>query len=194
MTRFAEGREALPAAQRAAWDVIAGRRGTVPAPFLPLLASPHVANLFEQFSSALWNGKLDRATLELVFLVTARAWNCEYQWRTHETKALAAGVPLELVEAIRLRSELPTDAVDKRLLDIARFARFLQERALVPDDLFEGVRQQLGDAGFSELVAFCALAGSVALLLNVRVDDAASGADVDAMVPTAQWGAAAAGS
>lgn len=137
---------------------------------MSLLASPPIADLLAQFSALLRNGRLDRPSRELVALVAARAWNCEHLWRAHETRALAAGVPLDLVEAIRLNRELRPCNDDGPLHRLARFALLLQQRTRVPDDLFEAVREQLGEARFPEVIALCALEGSMALLLNASAD------------------------
>lgn len=137
---------------------------------MSLLASPPIADLMAQFSALLRNGRLDRPSRELMALVAARAWNCEHLWRANETRALAAGVPLDLVEAIRLDRELRPCRDESPLHRLACFAQLLQQRRPVPDDLFEAVRHQLGETRFPELIALCALEGSMALLLNASAD------------------------
>lgn len=137
---------------------------------MSLLASPPIADLMAQFSALLRAGRLDRPARELVALVAARAWNCDHLWRAHETRALAAGVPLDLVEAIRLNRGLHEAGDEDPLHRLARFAQLLHQRAPVPDGLFEAVREQLGETRFAEMIALCALEGSMALLLNASSD------------------------
>ncbi|MDH6164875.1 putative Fe-S center protein [Variovorax boronicumulans] len=53
-----------------------------------------------------------------------------------------------------------------------RFFLTLTEHHCVADDMFEQVQRHFGERGMAELVAFCGLAGSVALLLNVQLPHA----------------------
>lgn len=168
MTRFPSDRQALPASLHATFDAIAGRRGTVPAPYLPLLASPEVAERFEQFSARLWGGRLGRDVQELVFLVTAQAWGCRHQWVTHEPKALAAGIGAPVIDALRAGRDIGGLAEGPRLLAAARVARRLQMRQPLDDELFTEMTQAFDAAEVSELLAFCALAASIAMLLNAN--------------------------
>lgn len=54
----------------------------------------------------------------------------------------------------------------------SRFFLALTERHNVADDVFEQVHSHFGENGMAELVAFCGLAGTVALLLNVQLPQA----------------------
>jgi hypothetical protein len=75
--RFPAERGQLPAAQQAVYDLIAARRGAVPPPYLPLLASPETADALEKLSTTLWSGRLGKDVQEAVYLVTARAYRCD---------------------------------------------------------------------------------------------------------------------
>ena len=46
-------------------------------------------------------------------LVTARENDCVYVWNAHAASARAAGVPDAIVDALRVRKELPTLAPDE---------------------------------------------------------------------------------
>ena len=166
--RFPARKDLLPPDQRSAYEQIEARRGTFPAPFLPLLGSPQVADAFERFSSSLWNGRLPRDIQEAIFLVTARAYRCAHQWEAHFKKALAAGVPAGAVAAMDA-GRLPADEdAGPRLAAVIRFACVLHARHSVPQDVFDAVAAQMDPTELSELMAFCALAASIALLLQVR--------------------------
>ncbi|MDB5857573.1 MAG: hypothetical protein JWQ76_1262 [Ramlibacter sp.] len=171
--RFPARKDVLPPEQRQTYEQIEARRGTVPAPFLPLLASPKVADAFERFSASLWSGCLAKDLQEAVFLVTARAYRCDHQWRQHEKKALAAGVSAGAVAAMQAGRAPSAAEADARLGAVIRFADELHAKQSVPDDVFQAVATHLGPAELSELVAFCALAASIALLLNVGESNAA---------------------
>jgi alkylhydroperoxidase family enzyme len=165
--RFPATADALRSAeQRAAYDLIERRRGRVPAPYLPLLGSPRVADLLEQLSTELWTGTLPQRVLEAVFLMTAHRQQCRHQWETHAANALAAGLSLEMVEAIAA-GKIPEDGGPVEAA--GRFFLALTERHHVTDDVFEQVQRHFGEPGVAELIAFCGLAGTVALLLNVQL-------------------------
>lgn len=166
-TRFPATADALRSAeQRAAYDLIERRRGRVPAPYLPLLGSPRIADLLEQLSTELWTGTLPQRVLEAVFLMTAHRQQCRHQWETHAAKALSAGLSLDMVEAIAA-GKIPVDGGPVEAA--GRFFLALTERHNVADDVFEQVQRHFGEHGVAELVAFCGLAGTVALLLNVQL-------------------------
>jgi len=174
MDRFPDRpRDTLDGGERDVFDRIAARRGKVPAPFVPLLKSPEVADLFEQFSARLWSS-LPADLLEAVFLIVARRCRCAYQWHTHVPKALAAG--LSAGDIARLsRGEALEDGLRG---DVTRFVRALHTDATVPEALYDAVVRQLSERGTVELVAFCGAAHTVALLLNVRQPALPAGASV----------------
>jgi 4-carboxymuconolactone decarboxylase len=155
----------LPGDQRAAYDLIVGRRGALPAPYATLLASPEAADLFEQYSSRLWHGVLPNALLEAVFLATAQRCGCRYQWMNHVKKAAEAGLDSDAIAAIG-RGELPTAPED--VAQGLRFAEMLHRDHAVSQPVFDAVAARFGQRGVVELTAFCGFATSVAMLLNVR--------------------------
>lgn len=168
----------LSASQQALFSDIEARRGKMPAPYEALAGSPEVAALFESLSSRLWKGRLPAHVLEAVFLITARHHRCLYQWETHRVKALEAGLELDIIRAIGCDRAL--DGIPmrhKEVADIYSFLRALYGRHAVSDQEFKTLAAHFDEAGLSELLAFCGLATSVALLLNVRQIMPAPGAD-----------------
>lgn len=169
---------ALSAGQQALIADIEARRGKMPAPYEALAGSPEVAALFEALSSRLWKGVLPAHVLEAVFLMTARHHRCVYQWQTHRVKALDAGLELEVIRAIGSDSGLDGIAMrHKEVADIYTFLRALYGRHAVSDQEFKALAAHFDEAALSELLAFCGLATSVAMLLNVRQIMPAPGAD-----------------
>ncbi|MES2413424.1 MAG: hypothetical protein V4614_06450 [Pseudomonadota bacterium] len=159
----------LNASQQALFADIESRRGKMPAPYEALAGSPEVATLFERLSSRLWKGVLPVHVLEVVFLITARHHRCIYQWQTHRSKALEAGVEPGVIRAIGSDSGLEGISMrHKEVADVYRFLRALYGRHAVSDQDFERLATHFDEAGLSELLAFSGLATSVAMLLNVR--------------------------
>jgi 4-carboxymuconolactone decarboxylase len=166
--RFPAGKDRLDAQQLAAYERIQARRGTVPVPYLSLLARPDLAEAFEQFSALAWQGRLTADVQEAIYLVTARAYRCAHQWRNHEKKALAVGVGAATVAAIRAGRFDALGGATPELARCIRFAAELHASDSVPDEVFDAAAAQADPAWMSELVGFCALAASIAVLLNVR--------------------------
>ncbi|MES2510209.1 MAG: carboxymuconolactone decarboxylase family protein [Pseudomonadota bacterium] len=159
----------LNASQQALFADIEARRGKMPAPYEALAGSPEVATLFERLSTRLWKGALPAHVLEVVFLITARHHRCAYQWQTHRSKALEAGVETEVIRAIGSDSGLDGISMRHReLADLYTFLRALYGGHAVSDHEFKMLATHFDETELSELLAFCGLATSVAMLLNVR--------------------------
>jgi alkylhydroperoxidase family enzyme len=165
-------KELLPDNQRAVYEGIEGRRGKIPAPYFALLSSPDVADLFEQYSTLLWDGVLPRDILEAVFLATAVRYRCRFQWMNHVDRALDAGLSADAMETIG-RGSVPDQPDD--LACVLKFVDMLAREHRVSDALFDAVTQRFGKQGVAELVAFCGVSVSIAMLLNVRQPDLPKG-------------------
>jgi alkylhydroperoxidase family enzyme len=164
-SRYATDPRDLAEGPRQAYDAIVARRGELPPPYRALIDSPAIALVVEQLSSALWSGHLSAAALESVFLVVARRLHCDEQWRRHQLKALAAGVPAEDIDAIR-RGLAPRASSDVRAACLIA-KRLLCGQRIGRDLWLEGQRG-LGRAGLAELCAFLGLASMVAVSINLQ--------------------------
>ncbi len=95
-------------AQRAvAAEIASGPRGGVRGPFLALLHNPELARRLQEVGEYLrfQTGLPDRL-VELVILVTARHYACQFEWYAHERLARKAGLPDPVIAAIA--AGLPT--------------------------------------------------------------------------------------
>ncbi len=109
MTRFPAIPDAeLSAEQRRVVEaIIAGPRGSLRGPFVPLLRSPRLADHVQRLGEHLRFGKtLPADVTEIAILVTARACRAQFEWHVHAPLAAAAGVPEPVIAAIG-RSERP---------------------------------------------------------------------------------------
>jgi 4-carboxymuconolactone decarboxylase len=165
-------KELLPENQRAVYEGIERRRGKMPAPYVGLLASPDVADLFERYSTLLWDGVLPRYILEAVFLATAVRYRCRFQWMNHLDRAVELGVSAEAIDIIG-RGEVPNQPDD--LACVLQFVDMLAREHRVSDALFDAITLRFGKQGLAELVAFCGASVSVAMILNVRQPDLPKG-------------------
>ena len=98
-------REDLPEEGRAAYDEIVGSRGEVSGPFSVLLNSPEVGRRVGLLGAYIrFESSLPEQVTELAILVTAREWDCQYEWTYHEPLARKAGVRDEAIAAVRDRT------------------------------------------------------------------------------------------
>ncbi len=77
-------------------------------------------------------------------------------------------MPAAAIDSLRAGRIPGETEAGPRLAAVLRFADSLHRQRRVPQEVFDAVAGQLDAAQLSELVGFCALAVSVALLLNVR--------------------------
>lgn len=160
-------RDAMSSAELDALDEIVGARGMLPGPASLMLHAPDAARAYDAWSRALWVGALPAHVGELVFLYLARVHRCRYQWINHAGKARKAGITDPLIDALG-RDDTPPAGTAGELLETWRFVDELHTRHAVSDGTFNAITARFGVRGAAELAAFCGLAASVALLLNVR--------------------------
>src|SRR3954463_4128906 len=91
--------EDMDEAQRAAaQELIAGPRGAVMGPFIPLLRSPELMNRLQKVGEYLrFQSALEPRVSEFVMLVVSRQWTQQFEWAVHVPLALKAGVKAEAV-------------------------------------------------------------------------------------------------
>ena len=157
-------REDVAEAQRQAFDEIVASRGSIRGPFGVLLHSPELARRAAHLGAYLrYESSLDPRVRETAVMATAAVLDCTYEWAAHEPQARAAGVPADVIEAIRARraQDLPEDA-----RDIYTLATCILDQHRVPADLFERLQARLGTTGLIEIVAAIGYWAFVAATLN----------------------------
>ncbi len=158
--------------QKRVYDtVIAGPRGKLQpvGSITTLLHCPELADKVQALGAYVqFNTKLPRALVELAIAIAARFWGEEREWRTHKRRALEAGVPAHIMEAIRTR-QTPAfeDDAMRAVYDLATAA---QVDHRVPDELYERASKALGESGLLELTAvlgYYALACMVSSVFDI---------------------------
>jgi 4-carboxymuconolactone decarboxylase len=158
--------EALDDAQRtAAQALIDGPRKAVYGPFVPLLRVPALLERVAQLGEALrFGGTLDARVRELVTCATAAAVGNQFEWVMHQPLALAAGVDVTALEAVRLGARPEGLAADERAaLD---FAEELLRRNGVADPTWARARATFGEAGVVELATLVGYFVMVSWVMN----------------------------
>src|SRR5580704_460712 len=89
------------AQKKAADELVAGPRGTLAGPFVPLLRSPELLSRLQKMGEYLrFHNSIGQKLTEFVILLTAREWTQQYEYAVHAPLALKAGVKPDFVTAI----------------------------------------------------------------------------------------------
>lgn len=138
--------------------ITGGARGGVPAapdgslhgPFGAMLHAPWVGMELQELGAALRaRGRLPARARELVVLAVAAHHRSAFEWWAHARIAADAGVPDDLVEAVRTDTDaLPDDPVERAALVATRE---LLRTGDLDDPAWEAAHAVLGDGGTVEL-------------------------------------------
>jgi 4-carboxymuconolactone decarboxylase len=161
--------------QRRVHDAVAsGPRGLVVGPLRAALHRPELADRWQKFGELLrYRTSLPPRLSELAILVTARAWDCPFEWVMHEPPALQAGLSAEVLEAIRARRRPQfAETADAEVYD---FASELQTSKTVSEPTYNKVLAAWGVVGVVELTALIGYYTMVAMTLNTHDYDLPAG-------------------
>ncbi|MCE0765970.1 hypothetical protein LWC35_24145 [Pseudonocardia kujensis] len=165
--------EEMDPAQRAVNDRLvaylypdrAGDGSVIGGPMAALLRSPGLAEGVGRLVPLMFEGlSIPRTAVELAVLLTARHWNCHFEFHTHRRYAARFGLDPEVVEAIAhgVRPELGGE-----LADTHDFVGELLRDGDVDDATFAAVADRWGRQGAVELITAVGFYTSLALVLNV---------------------------
>jgi len=148
-------------------SVISGPRGTLVGPLRVALHRPELAQRWSAFGEILRFGTtLPARMTELAIVVTARRWNSQIEWHVHAAAAARAGIPQDVLDAIREGHQPHFDSSEDA--DVYEFARMLQESGNVGEDVYQRVYARWGKVGIVELTAVIGYYTLVSMTLNVH--------------------------
>src|SRR5580704_10953536 len=159
--------EEMTPAQRQTADAIAsGPRGGLRGPFQAWLRSPEVANRLQKVGEYLrFSSSVPRRLNELAILITARAWDAQFEWYAHHRLALEAGldpaVAADIAEGRRPASMQADEAV------VYDFCTELRTTRRVSDATLAAATELLGEQGVIELIGASGYYDIVSMTLNV---------------------------
>ena len=161
-------RDDMSDAQRAVYQaIVSGPRGKVVGPLRAALHRPELADKWQQLGELLrYRTSLPPRLSELAILVTARHWDSQFEWHAHAPVAAQAGVPAELIDAIR--TGVAPGALDPADRAVFAYSAELLREHVVSDATYAAARDLLGDAGMVELTALVGYYSMVALTLNAH--------------------------
>ena len=158
--------EALNPAQRdVAAEIAAGPRGEMRGPFLALIHNAELARGIQRLGEHLrFHNKLPLATLEIAVLVTARKWNCQYEFFMHDRIARKAGLAAGIIDAIAQGKEPAGMSADEAL--VYKASRQAHESGRLDDETFAAARERFGLDGTLDLLALNGYYSMMAMVLN----------------------------
>lgn len=148
-------------------DILRSRGTWVNGPYAPLLQSPELADKAQVLGELLrYRTSLGPRQSELAILVTARHWDCQFEWYQHERIARREGIAEEICLSIS-RGERPALDDPKQAVTFD-FASQLLGKHFVDDATYRSAQELLGVKGVVELVALIGYYTLVAMTLNAH--------------------------
>lgn len=153
------------AQKKAAAEITSGPRKELVGPFIPLLRSPEYMSRLQRVGEYLrFEAKLEPNLREFTILLIARQWTQQFEWYSHESLALKAGVKPETIKAIaearRPDGMTPDEAI------IYDFVSQLRVRQSVSDPVYAQVVNRFGEQGVIDIAGLCGYYTLLSMLMN----------------------------
>ena len=137
--------------QRELADRIAAKRGQVRGPFLCWLYSPELGDRVESLGTYVrFDCSLSERLREFGLLIAARYWDAQDSWQAHEDKALGAGLPRAVIQAVAEKRAPVFEAEDEKVF--YQFCKELLETHFITDDTFAAAQRLFGNNGVVDIV------------------------------------------
>ena len=151
--------------RRAAQEVIAGARGALVPPFIPLLRSPELMTHAQRMGEYLrYRSAIGKRLSELAILVTARQWSQPVEWAIHAPIAVNVGIDPSIVEAIA-QGKRPTQMSAEETA-VHDFCVELHRHKAVSDTTWARAIEQLGEKGAVDLIGICGYYAMLSMVMN----------------------------
>ncbi len=156
----------LSEAQRgAAREIVAGPRGAVYGPFVPLLRSPELMSHAQRMGEYLrYRSAIGVRLSELAILVTARQWDQQVEWAIHAPIAAQVGIPSSVITAIAARQRPADMLVDEAV--VHDFCVELHEHKAVSDRVYADALALFGEHGVVDLIGINGYYTLLAMVMN----------------------------
>ena len=165
MPPMAEG-DLNPEQKQAIADIVAGPRGSLVGPFIPLLRSPEFMNRLQRTGEYLrFNSAFETRLSELAILITARAWSQNFEWHHHRPIAEKAGLGKDVIAAISEGRRPNSMAMDEAT--IYDFLDELCRTRTVSDATYARTVAMFGEKGVIDLIGIHGYYSLLAMILNV---------------------------
>ncbi len=162
------------AQRREAEAVIAGPRGALISPFVPLLRSPELMGHAQRMGEYLrYRSALGQRLSELAILLVARAWSQPVEWAIHAPIAAREGLAPEVIAAVGEGRRPPAMPADEAV--VFDFCSELQRDRQVSDATWAAAMQHLGEQGAIDLIGLVGYYSLLAMVMNAARTPAPDG-------------------
>ena len=154
------------AQQKAAAELVAGPRGRVIGPFVPLLRSPEFMSRLQKTGEYLrFHSALGARLNEFVILLTARQWTQQFEWHAHYPIALKAGIKADVAQAVAEGRRPVGMAEDEEA--VYDFCNELFLNQGVSDTTYAGAVTKFGEQGVIDMLGVAGYYSMLAMIMNV---------------------------
>jgi 4-carboxymuconolactone decarboxylase len=151
--------------RRAALEVIAGARGALVSPFVPLLRSPELMTHAQRMGEYLrYRSAIGKRLSELAILVTARQWSQPVEWAIHAPIAVNVGIGPRIVESIAQGKRPGQMSAEEAA--VHDFCVELHRDKAVSDATWARAIERLGEKGAVDLIGICGYYAMLAMVMN----------------------------
>lgn len=171
----------MPEARRRLYEQMAEGRtvvadGQIGGPFDAWALNPSTGRRIWQLGGAIrFKPTIGRRYIELAILMTGELWQAQFEWFAHEPMARAAGLPQEVIDAVKVGAEPSfVDAGDEVCW---RFCRSLLDRRHIDKALYDATVERFGEAGVADLITTCGFYTMVSMTLNTFEVELPQGAE-----------------
>lgn len=152
--------------RRVAEAILSGPRGSMEGPFSAWLRSPTLADLLQRVGAYLrFETPLPPRVKEFAILVTAREWDCQFEWYAHHRLALEAGLEPQVAADLAAGRRPAGMQEDERI--VYDFATELRRDRNVSDEVYRAAVAAFGEQGVVDLIALNGYYDLVSMTLNV---------------------------
>lgn len=153
------------AQRREAEAMIAGPRGAVVAPFVPLLRSPELAGHVQRLGAHLrFRSSIGLRLTELAVLITASEWQQPVEWAIHAPIAEREGMSAEIIAALADR-ERPTSMADDEAA-VYEVCTELHRNRELSDSTWQKALALFGEQGVIDLIGINGYYALLAMVMN----------------------------
>lgn len=147
-------------------DLVAGPRGALVGPFIPLLRSPDFMGRLQKTGEYLrYNTKLGSNLSEFIILFTARQWTQQFEWDSHYQLAGKAGIKTEIIDAIADGRRPVGMTPDEEI--VYDFLGELHQNRSVSDPTYDRVVKRFGEQGVIDIVGITGYYTMLGMIMNV---------------------------
>ncbi|MFP6806962.1 MAG: carboxymuconolactone decarboxylase family protein [Pseudomonadales bacterium] len=171
MTRLSEKNyQQLAPEQQSLFDEIVKTRkitptGQIGGPFDPWLLNAEMGKRIVGLGGMFrFRSSVDRRYIELTILVTGQFWQAQFEWYAHEPMAIDAGVPQEVIDAIKVGATPAFEHEEDRIT--YELCNELHNNHQVSDKTYADALEQFGEQGICELINLAGYYTMVSMTLN----------------------------